>query len=82
MKKCEVEDRFWRLFSRTMNQSMSPGTYSVNELKSWNSLKHVELVFELEESFDLNIKPEDVVAMYSNTENILSYLSEQLGCSE
>lgn len=72
----EVEARFWRVFVRVMGIETGSGNVRAQELEEWDSLRHVELVFELEETFGLNVSPDDIVALYSDTDTVLAYVRE------
>ena len=47
---------------------------SQESLEEWDSLRHVELVFELEENFDVSVSPDDIAALYSDSDTIIAYL--------
>ena len=70
MEKC-----FWKIFSRTLDIDVVGGRVAKSDTERWDSLKHVELVFELEEAFGLDVAPDDIVALYSDTDAILAYLA-------
>ena len=40
----------------------------------WDSLRHIELVIELEESFGVTIPPAAIADLYSDTDSVLAYL--------
>ncbi|MCB1693487.1 MAG: acyl carrier protein [Pseudomonadales bacterium] len=70
------DEVFWKLFSRVLKRPVDPGSYTRDELPEWDSLRHVELIFELEEAFGVNIDAEDIVELYSSPQAILDYLRE------
>ena len=47
-------------------------------MPSWDSLRHVELVFELEEAFGIDIAQADIAGLYSDTDTVLAYLRERV----
>lgn len=71
-----LEEKFWRQFSRALGRPIAPGRYAVADLPEWDSLRHVELVFELEEAFGLSITPDSIAALYSDTDSVLAFLRE------
>lgn len=73
-----LEQKFWKLFRRTLDIDLPSGHVAKSDTERWDSLKHVELVFELEEAFGLDISPEDIVALYSDTDTILAYLARHV----
>ena len=66
--------RFWRVFCRVVGEKLTPANYRASELGQWDSLRHIELIFELEEQFEVDIAPESIVELYSDTDTILAYL--------
>ncbi len=71
------DKRFWRIFCRVVGESLSPANYAVADVAEWDSLRHIELMFELEERYDVDIDPEQIVALYSDTDTILAFLRDQ-----
>lgn len=70
----KLEADFWRVFSRALGTPLAPGHYDRSELPRWDSLRHVELVFELEEAFGVQVPPEAIADLFSNTDAILDFL--------
>jgi len=70
----DKEERFWQLFEETMERKCDRQCHEVSSTEEWDSLKHVELVFEMEREFHLEISPIDIAKLYSNTDVILNYL--------
>jgi acyl carrier protein len=66
--------KFWRIFGRIVGETLEPANYSTAALRQWDSLRHVELIFELEEQYEVDIEPDDIVALYSDTDSILRFL--------
>jgi acyl carrier protein len=75
----EKEERFWQLFERTMGRKYDRQCQEASSTEEWDSLKHVELVFELESEFCLEFSPKDIAKLYSNTNVILDYLHNGTG---
>jgi hypothetical protein len=73
-----LEADFWRVFCRTLGRTFEPGRYEQPQVPEWDSLRHVELVFELEEKFGIAITPQSVADLYSDTDTILAYLRARL----
>ena len=69
-----MEADFWRIFGRTMGYTVAPGRYQQVQIPQWDSLRHVELVFELEEEFRIEISPQAIVELFSDTDTILAFL--------
>jgi acyl carrier protein len=73
----ELEAGFWRMFSQVMGKPISPGSYDKEQLSEWDSLRHIELVFALEESFGVSVSRDRIAELYSDTDFILAFLREQ-----
>lgn len=69
-----IDTKFWRVFSRVMGRPVLPGRYRVSDLSEWDSLRHVELVFELEESFGVAVPAQSIAQLYSDTDTVLGFL--------
>ncbi len=71
-----TETKFWRLFARVLNRPLEPGHYRRDQLPEWDSLRHVELVFELEEAFGISVPQDRIAALYADTDAVLAFLRE------
>ena len=67
--------RFETVFTRTMGVDACQADYAMGQLTQWDSLKHVELLTELDEVFGIEIEPTDLWKMTSVT-GILEVLSK------
>ena len=76
-----VEARFWPMFSQVMGKPVSPGSYDKAELPEWDSLRHVELVFALEETFGAVVPRDRIADLYSDTGSILDFLRDHSAVS-
>ena len=65
---------FWRLFGRVLGRAVQPGSYQPADLPEWDSLRHVELVFELEETFHVEVPPDMIAALFTGTDAVLDFL--------
>ena len=72
----ELEARFWPMFSQVIGKPISSGHYDKAQLPEWDSLRHVELVFALEETFGVSVPRERIAELYSDTDTILGFLRE------
>ncbi len=70
-------DKFWNIFESVMGKPMDKQCQSVTSLEEWDSLSHVELIFEMEREFRIEFPPDDIAKMYSNTDIILEYIQEK-----
>jgi len=69
--------RFERVFTRTMGVDACRADYAMGQLTQWDSLKHVELLTEIDEVFNIEIEPTDLWKMTSIA-GILDVLSKYL----
>ncbi len=69
-----LEAGFWRVFGRAMGRPFAPGRYLQAQTPEWDSLRHIELIFELEEHFGVDIPPEAIAELFSDTDMLLAYL--------
>jgi len=62
-----IEDKIKSVISNVFNVSISDisEATSPDTLKNWNSLGHMNLVIALEEAFNINFKPEQIIEMNS-----------------
>ena len=74
-----IEKKFWKIFRRVLNIDDCTGIITKSGAEEWDSLRHVELIFELEMAFDLEVSPEEIVELYSNTDVILNFLRQHSG---
>lgn len=77
-----LDQRFWRLFSRVLGREVEPGRYDTGQLPQWDSLRHVELIFELEEAFGIQVPQDRIAALYSDTDTVLAFVREQLAAAD
>ena len=71
-----IEDRFWTLFEGAMGRKFERKNYDVASVEEWDSLTHVELIFELESEFGVQFAQHEVADYYSDTYNIIDYLKQ------
>lgn len=73
-----IDADFWRVFSRAMGRAVAPGSYTPAQLPEWDSLRHVEMIFELEDSFKIQIPPDAIADLFSDTDTVLAFLRAKL----
>lgn len=57
--KDEVKD----VFKRVLNITDVPDNLSQKNCENWDSLRHLNLIVELEDAFDVSFEPEDIAEM-------------------
>jgi acyl carrier protein len=53
------------IFKKVMNTNEFRNDFSMDSLPKWDSLKHVELLTEIEEQFGIDIDMQDIMKMTS-----------------
>lgn len=66
----QVDGRFENLLSNILQipESQVTETLAMKDVDSWDSLKHMELIASLEESFGIELTFEEIVTMRSVSE--------------
>ncbi len=70
----DIDKRFWRMFSRVLGRPVPPGRHERAQLPEWDSLRHVELVFEIEEQFGITVPQEAIAGLFSDTDTLLAFV--------
>ena len=73
-----IETEFWRIFGRVLGRTIVPGRYKQGDLSEWDSLRHVELIFELEECFGVDVPSDAIVELFSDTDVVLEFLRQRV----
>ncbi len=73
-----IDEQFWGVFSRAMGCEITPGRYEVADVAQWDSLRHVELVFTLEEQFGIRVPPDAIAALFSDTDTVRGFVRQAL----
>lgn len=73
-----IDAEFWRLFGRVLGRPLAPGQYRREELAQWDSLRHVELIFELEETFRIEIPPDAIAPLFSDTDTVRAFVHQRV----
>jgi len=75
----DIDTVFWNIFQQVLDlESCVSAHYSSADTEEWDSLKHVELIFELEQSFSIDISPDDIVELFSDTTTVMDYLKRKI----
>lgn len=73
----DLDAKFWPLFSQVIGHPLAPGHYDKAQLLEWDSLRHVELVFAIEETFGVAVPRDRIAELYTDTDTVLTFLREQ-----
>ena len=63
--KNKYETKFKEIFCMIMGTTEVDESWVMNELAEWDSLKHVQLLSELEDELNLSLDYEDILSMTS-----------------
>lgn len=68
-----MKDRIKRVMVKTFEVEIIPDDISKQNFQLWDSLKHLILISNLEEEFNISFEPEDIfkIKNISDIENIL-----------
>lgn len=77
MDRADVESGFWPVFARVLGRPVQPGRYAQAELPEWDSLRHVELMFELEERFRIEVPADAIAGLFSDTETLIEFVAQR-----
>lgn len=81
MNASQVEVLFWEVMSECFDRPVGPEHLRVEDLEEWDSMRHIGLILELEEAFDIEVDPERIGELYTGTDVILDYLLGVTGAS-
>jgi acyl carrier protein len=66
MTRDDVERSVREIFALVLKREVAPGTDVVRAAEpAWDSLKHMDLVFTIEERYEIQIKQEEIPALHS-----------------
>ncbi|MEW5774306.1 MAG: hypothetical protein AB1916_12370 [Thermodesulfobacteriota bacterium] len=74
----DLEGRVLLIFGRVFRRTFNGGPIRAKEIEEWDSLSHIHLVMALELEFGLDIDPDSVGRLYSDSEAVLDYLRTAL----
>jgi len=63
--KNKFEHQFKKVFKRIMGTTHVDDSWVMNSIAEWDSLKHVMLIAELEETLNIQFDYEDIIGMTS-----------------
>lgn len=66
----EIEESLLAVFERIFNLHIEDiSTLSMNNLEEWDSIKHISLILEIEDTFNITIDPDYFMTMdsFNNT---------------
>ena len=61
----KYEKQFTEIFCRVMGVNKLDENWVMNEIAEWDSLKHIQLLSELEEELNISLEYEEIATMTS-----------------
>jgi acyl carrier protein len=69
-----LDTRLRAVFRRVFRRKLDGDVLTVGDIEEWDSLSHIALVMELESQFDIEIDPDSIAPLYSDSAVILDFL--------
>ena len=63
--KSRFKSQFYDIFMKVMGTATVDEAWSMNSIAEWDSLKHIQLIAELEDELNIQFDYEDIVTMNS-----------------
>ena len=73
----EIKQRIKTVISRIFEINVVPDDISQKNCEKWDSLRHLNLVVELESEFGISIEPEEIAVM-KTMQDIISIVSAKI----
>ena len=71
--KQSAADKLLNIFQREFGVSTQKECTSLN-LAAWDSVSHINLIFELEETFGIDVPSSDIKGLHSDFDSVLRYV--------
>ena len=75
MHRLEVQDRVLDLLGTVLQTSVDPTT-STNTLPAWDSLRHIQVIFAVEDAFNVQF-PEEALGELTSVELLVDALMDE-----
>ena len=72
-----MEEKVFKIMKDVLEMDEVSMNTSQDNCENWNSLRHLNLVSELEDEFDVEFEPEEIAEMKS-VNNIIEIIKEKL----
>lgn len=72
-----MEEKVFKILKDVLEMDEVSMNTSQDNCENWNSLRHLNLVSELEDEFDVEFEPEEIAEMKS-VNNIIEIIKEKL----
>lgn len=60
-----MKEKLNKIFAEIFELNPLPSNFSKYESESWDSLKHLSLIVEIESSFEISFSPEEITSIVS-----------------
>lgn len=68
----KLKNIFIEIFS--LNPKISSKDIHIDKIQNWDSLKHISLIIAIEQTFEVEIMPDDFPKLFSDFKTIFDYL--------
>lgn len=72
-----MEEKVFKILKDVLEMDEVSMNTSQDNCENWNSLRHLNLVSELEDEFDVELEPEEIAEMHS-VNSIIEIIKEKL----
>lgn len=73
-----VKDQLADIFQAVFRRRFPDWPIVAAQVEEWDSLKHIELVMEIETRWGFEVDPDDIRALFSDSARIEDYVSVKL----
>ncbi len=68
-----LDEKVIKILSELFPESLPSSKFERKDIDSWDSLKHLDLIFAIEEEFQITVKPDDFPSLNS-LKSIVNYI--------
>lgn len=79
MTATDIRQTLWPLIQRSFNRELTLKNWNTGEIAEWDSLTHINLIFEIEDQYGIQLTPDEIATLYSNTDTIIKFLENKTG---
>lgn len=74
----EIEIKIKKIYNKIFSRDFNQDVIYLDDIEEWDSLSHINLIIELESEFNVDIDPDTITLLYSNSKVIEDFLKEKL----
>ena len=73
----DIKQKLLKIFRAELSVGDEEGL-NIVDCPNWDSVAHINLIFDIEEVFDIEIKSEDIKALHGDFSGILHYVHKAI----